>query len=208
MSKVIIVGAGINGVTAAIELRNRGHGVLLIDPGPLPHPLAASTDISKVVRAAYGPDEDYTELAERSIKHWRNWNEEFGAKLYHQVGVMFVRRREMEPGDFEYESFKLQQKRGLKVVRMREPQLSQRFPAWNPDLYQDGVLEIEAGYAESGRVVATLIGRAKSIGVNLREGIRFLRLEKDHDRIKGIAADNGERIAGDVVVMAVGAWTP
>ncbi len=78
MSKVIVVGAGINGVTAAIELKKRGHEVVLVDPGPLPHPLAASTDISKAVRAAYGADEDYTALAERSIKLWRQWNEEFG----------------------------------------------------------------------------------------------------------------------------------
>src|SRR6266853_4492358 len=91
---------------------------------------------------------------------------------------------------------------------MRGRQLSRRFPVWNPDLYRDGVLEIEAGYVESGRVVATLVERAKSLGISLREGVRFLRLEEDHDRIKGIAADNGERIAGDVVLMAVGAWTP
>jgi sarcosine oxidase / L-pipecolate oxidase len=93
MSRVIVVGAGINGVTAAIELKKRSHGVILVDPGPLPHPLAASTDISKAVRAAYGTDKEYTELAERSIKLWRKWNEEFGVELYHQIGVMFVRRR-------------------------------------------------------------------------------------------------------------------
>src|SRR6059036_3361172 len=108
----IVVGAGINGVVAAIELRKRGHQVVLVDPGPLPHPLAASTDISKAVRAAYGADEDYTELAERSIKLWRKWNEEFGIELYHEVGVMFVRRREMNPGDFEHESFKIFERRG------------------------------------------------------------------------------------------------
>ena len=44
MSRVIVVGAGVNGVTAAIELKKRGHEVVLLDPGPLPHPLAASTD--------------------------------------------------------------------------------------------------------------------------------------------------------------------
>lgn len=118
MARVVIVGAGINGVTAAIELRKRGHAVALVDPGPLPHPLAASTDISKVVRAAYGADEDYTELAERSIQLWRKWNEEFNAELYHEVGVMFMRQREMRPGDFEYESFKTLQRRGHKVERM------------------------------------------------------------------------------------------
>jgi len=208
MSKVIVIGAGINGVTAAIELKKRGHGVILVDPGPLPHHLAASTDISKAVRAAYGADQDYTELAERSIKLWRKWNEEFGIELYHETGVMFVRQREMKPGDFEYETFKMLQRRGHKVERMNSAQLWRRFPAWNPKLFQDGVLELEAGYAESGRAVATLIQRAESIGVELRSNSRFAHLDEHDHRIEGIILHNGERIAGDRVVMAVGAWTP
>jgi glycine/D-amino acid oxidase-like deaminating enzyme len=208
MSRVIVVGAGINGVTAAIELRKRGHGVILVDPGPLPHPLAASTDISKAVRAAYGPDEDYTELAERSIKLWRKWNEEFGIELYHETGVMFVRSREMKPGDFEYESFKLLQRRGNKVERMNSAQQWQRFPAWNPDLFRDGVLEIEAGYTESGHAVAALVQHAGSLGVELRNSSRFDHVDERDHHIKGIVVDNEEPIAGDVVVMAVGAWTP
>jgi len=208
MSKVIVVGAGINGVTAAIELKKREHAVILVDPGPLPHPLAASTDISKAVRAAYGADEDYTRLAERSIALWRKWNEEFGVELYHETGVMFVRQREMKPGDFEYESFKMLQQQGHKVERMNSMQLWRRFPAWNPELFPDGVLEIEAGYAESGRVVAALVERAKSVGVELRENSRFCRLEEDDSCAKGIVLDNGERITGDHVVMTVGAWTP
>ena len=208
MSKVIVVGAGINGVTTAIELRKRGQEVVLVDPGPLPHPLAASTDISKAVRAAYGADEEYTELAERSIERWRKWNQQFGTRLYHEVGVMFVRRQEMKPGDFEHESFKTLEKRGHKVERMNAPQLWKRFPAWNPELYRDGVLEIEAGYAESGRAVAMLIQRAKSAGVKLCEGATFSQLNERDNRVSGIALNDGQQIAGDFVVMAVGAWTP
>jgi glycine/D-amino acid oxidase-like deaminating enzyme len=208
MSRVIVVGAGINGVTAAIELRKRGHYVVLVDPGPLPHPLAASTDISKAVRAAYGADEDYTELAERSITLWRKWNKEFAVELYHETGVMFVRCGEMKPGDFEYESFKMLQQRGRKVERVNSSQLWKRFPAWNPELFPDGLFEVEAGYAESGRVVAALVERAKSAGVELRENSRFCHLDENHDRVKGIVLDDGKRIAGDHVVMAVGAWTP
>ena len=208
MAKIIVVGAGINGVTAAIELKKRGHNVALVDPGPLPHPLAASTDISKAARRAYGADEDYTALADCSIKLWRKWNEEFGAELYHEVGVMFVRQREMKPGDFEYESFKMLKKRRHKIVRMNSTRFWKRFPAWNSELYRDGVLELEAGYAESGRVVATLIGRAKSLGIELRDGVRFSQLDEGDDRVNGIVISDGRRLAGDFVVMAVGAWTP
>jgi len=208
MATVIVVGAGINGVTAAIELKKRGHTVVLVDPGPLPHPLAASTDISKAVRAAYGTDEDYTLLAERSIRLWRDWNKEFGVELYHEVGVMFVRRREMKPADFEYESFKILEKHGHKIERMNSARLWKRFPAWNPELYRDGILELAAGHVESSRVVGILSERAKSVGVGLREGAKFSELDEGDDRVKGIVLDDGQRISGDVVVMAVGAWTP
>ncbi len=208
MSRVIVVGAGINGMTAAIELRRRGHKVTLVDPGPLPHPLAASTDISKAVRAAYGADEEYTDLAGRSIKLWREWNKAFGVELYHEIGVMFVRQQQMKPGDFEYESLKILKQRRHKIERMNSARLWKRFPAWNSELYRDGVLELEAGYVESSRIVTVLSERAKSVGIEVRDGLRFSQLDEGDDRVKGIVVEDGRRIAGEVVVMAVGAWTP
>ena len=87
-------------------------------------------------------------------------------------------------------------------------QLWKRFPAWNPELYRDGVLEIEAGYAESSRTVAMLIERAKSVGVELHERVTFAQLDERGNRVSGLALDDGRRIAADFVVMAVGAWTP
>jgi glycine/D-amino acid oxidase-like deaminating enzyme len=206
--KTIVVGAGINGVVAAIELRKRGHEVVLIDPGPLPHPLAASTDISKAVRAAYGADEDYTALAERSREIWRQWNEEFGVELYHEIGFLFMRQRSTQPGDFEYESFKLLERRGHRIERISSKQLCERYPAWNAQRYPDGFLDLEAGYAESGRVVATLISQAKSLGVELRENAKFRDLDEAGGRVTGILLENGEKIGGAAIVMAVGAWTP
>jgi glycine/D-amino acid oxidase-like deaminating enzyme len=206
--RAIVVGAGINGVVAAIELRKRGHEVVLVDPGPLPHSLAASTDISKAVRAAYGADEDYTALAEQSREIWRQWNVQFGVELYHEIGFLFLRQRSIQPGDFEYESFKLLERRGHRIERISSKQLRERYPAFNAERYPDGFLDLEAGYAESGRVVAALIQRAKSLGVELRENAKFRELDEAGDRAKGILLENGEKIAADTVVMAVGAWTP
>ena len=205
---VIVVGAGINGVTAAIELKKRGHKVVLVDPGPLPHPLAASTDISKAARAAYGADQEYTALAERAIPLWREWNLEFGTELYHEVGFLFLRQQQMQSGDFEFDSLRVLEQHGHKVERINSAKLRERFPAWNAERYRDGFLEQQAGYVESGRAVALLIDRAKELGVELHERSKFATLDVGDGRVEGIVLENGQRSRGDLVVVAAGAWTP
>ena len=65
---VLVVGGGVFGLTAAIELRRRGWRVRLVDAGPIPCEAASSTDISKAVRMDYGSDAFYAELAERSLR--------------------------------------------------------------------------------------------------------------------------------------------
>jgi glycine/D-amino acid oxidase-like deaminating enzyme len=208
MTTVIVVGAGINGATSAIELKNRGNKVVLIDPGPLPHPLAASTDISKAVRAAYGPDEDYTELADRSIPIWREWNNKFGVELYHETGVLFVCAKPMRPGDFEYESARVLEKHRHRFEPFDREKFHQRFPAFAQDRFQDGFFDPEAGFAESGKTVVTLIEHAKSLGVELRENTKVTSFDEANNSVNAILLDNGKRIEGDAVVIAAGAWTP
>ena len=66
---IVIVGAGVFGLSAAIELKTRQPAakITVLDPGPVPHRHAASTDISKVIRMDYGSDELYTEMMVRLI---------------------------------------------------------------------------------------------------------------------------------------------
>ena len=207
MATVIVVGGGINGVTSAIELKTRGYKVILVDPGPLPHPLAASTDISKAVRAAYGPDEDYTALAERCIELWRKWDAKFGIELYHETGVLFVCQHRMQPGDFEYESCRILEKQGHRFERFDSSTFHQRFPAFAEDRFQDGFFDPDAGYVESGRVVTTLLEYAKSRGIELRQG-KFTGLNESNHRVEGVVLEDRHQISGDAVVVAAGAWTP
>src|SRR5947207_5825558 len=114
----------------------------------------------------------------------------------------------MPTRDFEYESLKVLERRCHRIERISSKQLLERFPAWNAERYPDGFLDLEAGYAESGRVVATLIQRAKSLGVELHQTTKFRDLDEMGGHVKGILLENGEKIAADTVVMAVGAGTP
>src|SRR5438105_290809 len=116
----IVVGGGIFGVTAATELHARGDDVTLIDPGPLPQPLAESTDVSKVVRIDYGADETYTEMMERALVGWRELDARFAPErpLFHETGVAFLTRAPMTRGGFEHESFALLRRRGHTLERL------------------------------------------------------------------------------------------
>ena len=208
---VLVVGAGIFGVTAALELRARGYGVALMDPGPLPHPLAASTDVSKVVRMEYGPDETYTALMEEAREGWLVWNEAWTAEgfgpLYHETGVLMMRREPMTPGSFEGESFRMLERRGHTPERIDGERLRRRFPAWSTGRYVDGFFHEKGGYAESGRVVAALLARARREGVRLLEGRRMAGLVEEGGRVTGVLDDAGVAHRAGAVVAAAGAWT-
>src|SRR5262249_33976904 len=85
--------------------------------------------------------------------------------------------------------------------------------------YQAAFLDPQAGYVESGRAVATLVNHAKSLGVELRENLKFVRLDESNNRVRGILVGEAAgfsrdansvpyRIPADAIVMATGAWTP
>ena len=188
MEDILVAGAGIFGVTAALELRRRGHRVRLLDPGPLPHPLAASTDISKVVRLEYGADEEYTALAERAIDGWRRWNRDL-APLYHETGVAFLRRSPMRPGTLEHDSYDVVSRRGHPIELLDAREIRRRFPAWG-DGWTSGTFNPVGGFVESGNVVSRLVALARQEGVEPIEG-RFTPDAK-----------------ADQIVCALGAWTP
>src|SRR5688572_13292313 len=102
---VIIVGAGVCGLGSAITLRQRGFTVSVFDAGPIPHPDAASTDISKMIRMDYGSDELYMQLMLEAFPLWHEWNRRWGKTLYHEEGWLVMARGEMQPDSFEYTNF-------------------------------------------------------------------------------------------------------
>ena len=164
---IAIIGGGIFGLTAALELRGRGHAVTLYDPGPIPHPLAESTDISKVVRMDYGADADYTALGEAALAGWRAWNAR--SPLFHETGVTFLSREVMAPGGFEHDSFALLTARGHPLERLDARAIAARFPACRDGALVDGYFNPHGGWAESGAVVARLAEEARAAGVVIEE---------------------------------------
>ena len=205
---IVIVGAGVFGLTAAWELSRRGWDVVVIDPGAVPHQVAASTDISKVVRADYGEDELYTAMAETALTGWDRWNDRWGETLYHQDGFLVLSTEGLQRGGFEYDSLTLLERRGHRVERLRADERVRRFPAWSPEQYPDGYFNPRAGWVESGRVVARLAIEARAAGARLLERVGCERLLEQGGRIVGVETIDGGQLRADTVLVAAGAWTP
>ncbi|MEM7353204.1 MAG: FAD-dependent oxidoreductase [Acidobacteriota bacterium] len=218
----LIIGGGIYGATAALELRRRGRRVAMLDPGPLPHPLASSTDISKVVRMEYGTDDDYMALVDEAIDGWHRWNESFSEPLYHETGVTMLSRQPMAEGGFEYESYVRLQRRGHRPQRLTDGELERRFPPWAKGRYVDGFFNPRGGFAESGRVVAALIDQARAAGVDIIEGQTAAELITEGGATEETATAEGGTAVGSTavvtregetfraggVIVCAGAWTP
>ncbi len=195
---VLVVGGGVFGFTAALALRGRGHAVTLIERGPPPNPEASSTDISKIIRADYGADAEYTAWMEDALEGWRAWNDE--APLFHETGVTFATRGPMAEGSFELDSFRLLMSRGFPLERLH----GRRSAAWG-GTFDDGYFNPRGGWAPSGRVVAHLARRAIEAGVVVRDGSARAVLAEG-GCVTGIETGAGRLPAGAVLVAA-GAWS-
>ena len=205
---MLVVGAGVFGVSAARALKARGHEVSILDPGPLPRIEAASTDISKIVRMDYGTDALATELMERALPLWREWNVRWGEELYHQDGFLLLSGSPLRQGGFEHDSLTTLAARGHAVDRLDGGSVASRFPAWNGSRYPDGYFNPKAGWVESARALSRLIGDARGQGVRVREGEGVARFLEVGARVTGVVTTSGASLSAEVVLLAAGAWTP
>jgi len=76
----IVIGAGINGSSAAYQLAKRGTKVLLLEKFPLPHSRGSSHGQSRIIRKAY-PDPFFSNLMKEAYQEWDLIEKEQGVQL-------------------------------------------------------------------------------------------------------------------------------
>ncbi|MEN0047544.1 MAG: FAD-dependent oxidoreductase [Bacteroidota bacterium] len=208
--EILIIGGGVFGITAAIELAKRQYKVGLLNPDRIPHPQAASNDISKIVRMEYGSDQLYFEMARKSIEGWRKWNEVLGEELYHEVGFLMLGQHSLDSEYQPYEKASLKELKahGLTVERLNSIDLKQRFPAINSIIYKEASFNAIGGYVESGKAIECLAHYARTLGVSIHEGQTAQKLVVENNRIKAVQTKQGQTFACDHAVIAAGAHSP
>ena len=204
--KIGIVGAGVFGLAAAIELRSRGHAVTVFDRGAPPYENASSTDVSKAIRRTWYAGDNYTyvELVERAALRWREWERMSGESFYHQTGGLGV-VDSFEPGDPMYSSAEYLRGRGADIDVLSREDASARFPQFNLKSGEVCVYDGWAGYLESGRAVSVMARLAKEDGVELRECTLVEGVGEVGPQAE-VGVEGGGRKSFDRVVVAAGCW--
>ncbi len=205
-NQIIVVGAGAFGLAASLELAQRGIRPVIVDPtGPTPHSLAASRDISKVVRSEYGGDLTYTRMAQKSIERWIQLNERWG-RVYHNTGIAWLSSCSTA-GKFESLSARTARRLNIDMEMLGAVEIGERWPMFNHRLLQRGFFNPRGGFVEARKVLEHMRDELNQLEVEWHIGQSVANLILTKGRCLGVVLADGVRLEADHVLVAAGAWT-
>jgi len=206
--KIVVVGGGIIGCATAYELARTGCAVTLLERAT-PGAEASGAAAGMLVPLGETARSSFETLA---IASWRlfpqvakDLRERTGIDVEHVTrGTIYplftaeeIRRAEARAARHPGEEFGIAAW-DAREVRDREPALATNVR---------GALFVRGDHwVNNQRLVAAYARAAVAAGVLLRSGLSVSRVVVEAGRARGVVAD-GERVDGDVVLLAAGAWT-
>ena len=199
---VVVVGGGIWGLSTAWALIREGHGVTLIDKGPLPNPVNASFDQHRLTRLVYAEAAGYAALIREAHDRWADLWTDLGRTHYVETGTLAT---STEPGDWTDRALENLKGLGIAHTVWTPGELAAALPILAPEkpiryaLYQP-----QGGVLLADRIAADLVAWLGANGVVLRPNAPVVALDED---APGAFLASGERIGGDALVLCCGAWS-
>lgn len=206
---VVIVGAGVIGLSIAHELLCRGTCVTLVDPA---QPGMGASWASAGVLAPQGArpfHRPYLDLCLSSRDLYADWS----ARLLDETGIDIEYRTEaglqVAFDDVESEEldqrYRHQQDLGLPVERLSGEEVRALEPMLSPETRR-GLLFEGMHQVENRRLVQALVAAVRARGGEFRIGDPVIDLIVRRNRAAGVVVP-GERIGAERVVVAAGAWS-
>ncbi len=198
-AKVIIVGAGINGLATAWALTRRGLTVEVFDKGPIPNPLASSYDEHRVTRHCYGEMHSY---AAKMIDAFRLWDELFadiGARHFDPLPLIALQR---EPAAWFDASIADIERFGIGWRDIAPEAIARDYPMIRPEGLTRAVAFEGAGVLFPIRILTDLTVHLAARGVVFHQGAEVTAVDPEAGRIVA----RGISHCADHVVIAAGAW--
>jgi glycine/D-amino acid oxidase-like deaminating enzyme len=200
--RVVIVGAGVMGLSLARSLLKRGHEPVLVDQGPIPNPLASSMDEHRLIRFAYGTEHGYAAMIAAALAAWDRLWADLGVRHLAVTGQMIT-----GPADDPWVSGSIRslERLGVEFERLDGAAAAARFPVLDPERVPFACHTPSGGVLFAARIAAGLATWLRQQGVSMIEQTPVI--EVDLARATAHLAD-GRLLGGERLVVTAGAWLP
>ncbi len=200
---VVVVGAGINGLSTAWQLSRRGVGpVLVLEQFPLGHARGSSHGQSRITRSSYHSTVYIDLVRHAHSEDWPALETDAGEQLLHPTGGLFF-----GPDGEQYRSFAAAvTEAGVNVEEIAVAEARLRYPQFRfPDAI--GVLvDHTAGLVAAEATLAALARLCRGAGVEIRDETPVLELGIGGDPL--IVKTAGGVVEAERIVVAAGPWAP
>ncbi|MES0880584.1 NAD(P)/FAD-dependent oxidoreductase [Roseibium sp. SCP14] len=198
---ILVVGAGISGLSTAWALTKRGVPVTLVEQGPIPNPLSASGDQHRIIRRAYGNQGGYQRRIGAAYAAWDEMWDDLGSKHLADTGFMLLSQRLGDGGEVYRDGLI---DGGYPFEDLSPEETADRFPFIDPSTIRYGVVSGEGGVLLCQRIASDLRNWLIVNGAEIRENTRVTSVDRSEGSIT--LADGGV-LSADHVVVTAGAWT-
>lgn len=197
---VIVVGAGIAGLSTAWSLTRRGHNVTLLEQGPIPNPLAASGDHHRIIRRAYGAAAGYGRLITEAYQAWDELWADLGESHLDPRGFLCVSREEGDEAEHYLEGMRAG---GYAFDHVEPDAAVRRWPFLEPGSFRFAFFSWEGGALHCRKIAAGTARWLRANGANIYDNCKATAIDRDTGRVE---LEGGGTMQADRIVVTAGAW--
>jgi sarcosine oxidase len=206
--QTIVLGLGAMGSAAAFQLARRQSRVLGIDRFAPPHVLGSTHGESRITRLGIGEGAQYTPLAMRSHRIWRELELATGKRLLTTNGGLVLssnaRTSRSHSDNFFANTVAAAQQFGIPHELMDAAQIRRRFPQFKVADDESGYFEPSAGFLRPEECVGVQLKLAEQHGAELHLGERAYAFDVSDSSV-AVSTDR-DTYSADRLILTAGPW--
>lgn len=195
----IVVGAGVFGISTALELARRGDRVAIVDRWGSGHETTSSTGASRSIRVAYDHP-FYVSLALEAILGWRALERESGRQILHLTGQI-----DIGPAAKLGSLADHVRAAGVFIDALDGAALSRLFPEMRLQAHERALYHTQAGTVMAEEGMRALNEAAAKLGVVTFAPEAVTDIAQDGDGVRVVTA--ARALSGARAVVAAGPWS-